>query len=77
MQYRRQLDRVSLDAVELFECLRELFVERRDDAVQDLDQVEQNLLTLVRDGEPLARMLFRLPCRGQLDADAAQIVRVS
>ena len=72
MQHRRAArpSRPAI-AVNLLQRLRDLLVERRNHAIQDLDQIEQHVLALVRDSQLLARMILRLPTRRQLDADAA------
>jgi hypothetical protein len=66
-----QAHRAGARAVELLERLGDLLVERRHHAVEDLHQVEEDLLALIRYREPLARQLFGLPRRGELRADAA------
>ena len=48
----------------------DLLVERGHDAIDDFREIEQHVLALVADGQPLARMRFRLPARGDLHADA-------
>src|SRR6185312_16569600 len=59
------------DGVQLRQRLRDLLIERRHYAIQHLREIEQDLLALVADSEPLARMLRRLPARRDLDANAA------
>ena len=72
-----QLDGVRGHAVMLLERLRDLLVEGRHDAIEDLDQIEEHLLALIAHGQPLARQLLGLPGGGELDADAApQIARI-
>ena len=71
VQDGRHPRRAGVGAVELLQRLRDFLVERRHHAVQDLHQVEQDLLALIRDREPFARQLLGLPRRGQLHTDAA------
>ena len=66
-----QAQRAGTRAVDLLERLGDLLVERRHDAVENLHQVEQQLLALIRHREPLARQLLGLPRRGELHADVA------
>ena len=73
----RQLERVGRHAVELLQRLRDLVVERRHDAIQDLGEIEQHVLALVRDGELLARMILGLPAGGDLGAHRAPELRAA
>ena len=41
--------------------LANFLVERRYDVVENLHQIKEDMLTLVRDGEPLPRVVFGLP----------------
>ena len=70
-QDRRHVHRAGLRAVDFLERQRNLLVEGRDHPIEDLHQVEQDLLALVGDREPLARQLLGLPGDGELHADAA------
>ena len=70
----RQLERVGGHAVELGERLGELVVERRQDAIEDLGEIEHHVLALVGHGQPLARMVFGLPGGGDLGAHAAPVL---
>ena len=70
----RQLERVRRHVVELGERLGELVVERRQDAVEDFGEIEHHVLALVGDREPLARVVFGLPGRGDLGAHAAPVL---
>src|SRR6516225_994887 len=69
VQDRRQAQRAAAGTVDLLERLGNLLIEGRHHAVQDLHQVEQDLLALIRHREPLARQLLGLPCRSELHAD--------
>ncbi len=70
----RQLERIRRHAVELGERLGELVVERRQDAIQDLGEIEHHVFALVGHREPLARMVFGLPRGGELGAHAAPVL---
>ena len=70
----RQLERIGRHAVELGQRLGELVVERRQDAIEDLGEIEHHVFALVGDREPLARMVFGLPGRGDLGAHAAPVL---
>src|SRR5215207_4032655 len=50
---RWQLDGVGRHAIELFERLRELVVKSGHDAIENLDQIEDRVLTLVSHGQAL------------------------
>ena len=55
-----------MHAVQLAQRLGQFVVERRQDAVQDLRQVEHHVFALVGHGQPLAWMVLGLPTRGHL-----------
>ena len=52
----------------------QLVVERRQDAIEDLGEIEHHVLALVGHREPLARMVFGLPGGGELGAHAAPVL---
>jgi hypothetical protein len=58
------------------ERLLDLLVEGRHDLVQHLDQVEEHVLALIGDGQPLARMVLGLPRRREFGADLPDQVPV-
>ena len=45
----------------------DFFVKQGHDAIQNVDQIEQNVLALVDDGQAFAGMLFGLPDAGDLE----------
>ena len=61
-------------AVELGERLGEFVVKRRQDAIEDLGEIEHHVLALVGHRQPLARMIFGLPRGGDLGAHAAPVL---
>jgi hypothetical protein len=67
-------------AVQLLQRRRDLFVERRHDAIQHLGEVEDGVLALVGHRQPLPRMFLGLPAGGDLGAQArvqaAMLVRI-
>ena len=69
-QHDRQRQRSGRGAIDVLEGELDLLVEGRDDAVDDLGQVEQHVLAFVRDRQALARVVLRLPARGQFHAHA-------
>ncbi len=71
-QDRRQLDGLRGHAEEFLERLDDLVVEVRNDSIQDVRQVKEDLLALVSDRQPLPRMLFGLPAGRHLEPDARQ-----
>ena len=78
-QDRRQHKRFGLDPVGLLQRLGDLVIERGHQPVENLGEVEDHVLALVGDRQPLAGVVFRLPGRSQLGAhatpDAAPLVR--
>ena len=64
----------AVHAVELGERLGELVVERRQDAVEDLGEIEHHVLALVGHRQAFARMIFGLPRGGDLGAHAAPVL---
>ena len=64
----------GVHAVQLAERLGELVVERRQDAIEDLGEIEHHVLALVGHREPLARMVLGLPGRGDLGAHPAPVL---
>ena len=66
----RQLELIGIDPVILADRLSDFFVEIRDDAIEHLGEKEQHVFALVGDREPLPRMIFGLPERGELDAQS-------
>jgi hypothetical protein len=68
-QDARQLARLHRRSPGLLQRGGQFLVETRDDPVQHLGEIEQHVLALVRDGQPLARVLLGLPARRELGAD--------
>ena len=78
-QNGRQLERVRRHAIEFLQRLRDLVVERRHDAIQDLDEIEEDVFAFIGDCQLLARVILGLPRSRKLGAqppcDAAYFVR--
>ncbi len=61
MQNTGYVERLHGNRVFFGECCLDFFVKERDDAVQNLYQVKEHVLTLVGDGESFSGMVFGLP----------------
>ena len=66
----RQFHALRRHAVQLAQRRGDLLVERRNDGVENFDQVENRMLALVGHRQALARMFLGLPVGVDLGPDA-------